>query len=194
MHYGGRVSRRPSPSDAPVPPPSGRRAIRALAVATALIAAAAPAARADSEWGPRIAAGTSAGGQAWSIRASVAGPRMLVSTFLPLDGGDGGAMRSFPWHTPEPLDVGAGSGFGTNADEWEIDGVVSRAVVRLTVTTSDGATETFRPRRAPRAAVRRFPPLARFRYFARFFPTAREPLVVTALGRGGRVLATQDLR
>jgi hypothetical protein len=189
------VPSRPCASHLPVRAAAGRPVLGLLGVVvlgTAIAGAVVPPqARADPA-GPRIAGGTSPSGQRWTMRAHAEGPRIVLSTSLPLADGDGGEIRSFPSRSREPLDVGEGSGFGS-ADEWEIDGVAYRTVARLRVTTSDGGTVSFRPRHAPDAVVRRIPQLAHFRYFARFFPTSQQPVAVSALSPGGRVIATHRL-
>ncbi|WP_026911778.1 hypothetical protein [Patulibacter minatonensis] len=163
-----------------------------LALAAGIAAAAVPAtAAADPVVGPSIASGVSASGQAWRQRAAIDGPTLQLETSFPMGRhGDGGGFLSVPWRSHARLAVSQGSGFGT-ADEWEVDGVVYRTVARVRVTTIDGRTTTFRPRRAPRAAIRRYPQLARYRFFVRFFPNDRQPLTVEALSPRGRAMAEQ---
>lgn len=138
----------------------------------------------------RISSGTSPGGVRWSMDGTISGPTLQLDTWLPEADGSG-AVSSMPWRSRDRLDFGIGSGLGP-ADEWSIDGLTFRTVDRLRVTTAAGTTVTFRPRRAPRSAIRRYPKLALYRYFIRFFPTDQRPLVVTALSPGGRVIAQQQ--
>lgn len=138
----------------------------------------------------RISSGTSPGGVRWSMDGTISGATLQLDTWLPEADGSGAAL-TVPWRSRDRLDFGIGSGLG-RADEWSIDGLTFRTVDRLRVTTAVGTTVTFRPRRAPRSAVRRYPKLALYRYFIRFFPTDQRPLVVTALSPGGRVIAQQQ--
>lgn len=138
----------------------------------------------------RISSGTSPGGVRWSMDATISGGTLQLDTWLPVADGSGGAL-SMPWRSRDRLDFGIGSGLG-RANEWSIDGLTFRTVDRLRVTTAAGTTVTFRPRRAPSSAIRRYPKLALYRYFIRFFPTDQRPLVVTALSPSGRVIAQQQ--
>lgn len=120
---------------------------------------------------------------------TISGDILQLDTWLPAADGSGGGL-SMPWRSRDRLDFSIGSGLG-RANEWSIDGLTFRTVDRLSVTTAAGTTVTFRPRRAPRSAIRRYPKLALYRYFIRFFPTDQRPLVVTALSARGRVIAQQ---
>lgn len=137
----------------------------------------------------RISSGTSPGGVRWSMDGTISGDTLKLDTWLPEADGSGGAA-TMPWRSRDRLDFSIGSGLG-RANEWSIDGLTYRTVDRLRVTTAAG-TVTFRPRRAPRSAIRRYPKLALYRYFIRFFPTDQPPLVITALSPRGRVIAQQQ--
>ena len=138
----------------------------------------------------RIAHGTSAGGQRWTQKARADHGNLMVEMFLPINGQDGGGIEDGPPTTRWPMFVARGDGFGTEKDEYELDGSVLPRVARLRVTTVR-RTVMIRPRRAPRAAVKRWSQLARYRFFVRFFAGDDRPVRVDALDRHGRVLASE---
>jgi hypothetical protein len=163
----------------------------AIGVAVGLLAAI-PAA-ADGPVGLRfIARGVSDSGQRWVQRARADRGQLITEISLPLARGeDGGGFISGPLVSQQPIVFSQGNGLGS-ADECELDGYAYKTVATVRIDTPAGAL-TFRPRRAPRAALRRWPQLRRARFFVRFFPTDDCPTGVTVFDINGRVLEHHDL-
>src|SRR5690242_805253 len=132
----------------------------------------------------RVAHGTSAGGQPWSQKARADHGRLTVELVLPINGRDGGSFQTGPPTSHWPMFVSRGSGLGTAEDEYELDGSTLPKVTGLRVTTVR-RTLVIHPRRAPAAALRRWPQLARYRFFVRFFAGDDRPVKVSALDRRG---------
>jgi hypothetical protein len=162
-----------------------------LACAVACCAAGSCPALAD---GPsrlvRIAHGTSVDGQRWTQKARADHGNLVVEMFLPTHGQDGGGIEDGPPTARWPMFVSRGSGFGREEDEYELDGSVLPKVVRLRVTTVR-RTVVIRPHRPPRSATAKWPQLARYRFFVRFFDADGRPVKVDALDRSSHVLAAE---
>ena len=89
-----------------------------------------------------------------------------------------------------PCSSAAAAGSGISEDEYELDGSILPTVVRRRVTTVR-RTITIRPHRAPRSALKKWPQLARYRFFVRFFAGDDRPVSVDAIDRHGHVLASE---
>jgi hypothetical protein len=138
----------------------------------------------------RIAHGTSAGGQAWTQKARADHGDLLVEIVVPINGQDEGAIEHGPPTSHWPMFVGRGSDLGTAQDEYELDGSTLATVPGLLVTTVR-RTLVIHPRRAPVAALRRWPQLARYRFFFRFFAADDRPVRISALDGHGHVLVSE---
>jgi hypothetical protein len=139
----------------------------------------------------RIADGVTARGQHWHLRARADHGQYITDLSLPFpDGDDGGGGQSGPLPPATFLSAVAGSGFGRDKDEYEVDGVVGSSVTTLRLTTASGTT-ILRPRRTPPAALRRYPALKRIKMYVSF--PAAEPQRIDALDATGAVIASQRL-
>jgi hypothetical protein len=69
-----------------------------------------------------------------------------------------------------------------------MSGTTGPRVSRLVVKMADGSTYEAELLRAPGRVLRRFPRLARFRFFELFFPESAEPVLVSAYARGGALI------
>ena len=137
----------------------------------------------------RIAHGTSKDGQRWVQKARADHGNLTVELSLFVNGQDVGGFQEGPPIARWPMIVSRGSGFGRSQDEYEIDGSVLPNVVRLRVTTVR-RTLVIRPHRPARRAVAKWPQLARYRFFVRFFAGDDRPIKVSALDRLGHVLVS----
>jgi hypothetical protein len=157
-----------------------------------VLLAAVPA-RADGPAGLRpIAAGVSAGGQHWAQSARADRGRITYEVALPVDGESAGGIMDGPLRRTSPLHVGRGDGFGRDRTESELDGVVHRSVVRVRVTTTRRVL-SLRLRRAPAAAVRRWPGLREARFFIQFFGADERPTKIEALDSHGVVASERGV-
>jgi hypothetical protein len=100
--------------------------------------------------------------------------------------------RNARWADRAPLVTGATGGDIGAHHAWSIDGYTYETVARLRVRTATGIVFVY-PHRYPARAVRRWPAIARTRYFVHFFAAKSKPRVITALNARGRTLASQSV-
>lgn len=177
----------------------GRSAVGGVAgVACFLACAAAAQACGGNLKGPVMEHGRSPGGQSWYQVACLAGRQLEVDVSLPGPSGtDGGGGMRVPFPTSRhALYVDApGSGFGSQRNEYEIDGVALRTTIRLELHFRSGPTRTTTTVRAPFAERRRFRYLRNVRFFVYFFTDPRGlPQTVCGVNTRGRQTSCQRVR
>lgn len=146
-----------------------------------------------------VAHGQSLYGVPWRIKAAPMSPRTKTSppgvrVHFSIGAKDDGVgyFTSLPRRLPPALVFTATKGSGITAyPEGDLSGVAQRKAVELVVKMSDGQILTVHPALAPPETRKRFPWLRGLRFFDAFFPSSQEPLEITALDGGGRVLARE---
>lgn len=148
-----------------------------------------------------VAHGTSPHGALWRIKAdeaaTPASPRFAEFEFIAGKAGernDLGYFSGIPLPLPPSFIVHANSGDGIYPElEGDMSGFARAKAVRLVATMSDDSSIEIETKRPPTEPRKRFPWLRGLVFFDQFYAADIEPVSITAYGRDGRRLFSQDL-